>query len=185
MDRTVVHSRLTHHVRNFFEGHRFADLTWLRGPIHNTIPGFSVIRVEPGPKTKLWVYVSRGAWGADSGLTEFMILAPSENSRHVELLAMTAYYRLEHHLGIGDTFPIGEPWVPKSRCDHFLVSRPYPFGPDLEICPLDGTHLHLQWLLPITEAEKEFAVSQGLEALETRFEQKKLQYWLPDRRSVA
>ena len=46
-----------------------------------------------------------------------------------------------------------------------LVSLPYPFGPELEVCQLPDGELHVLWLLPITLAEREFKVREGLEAL--------------------
>jgi hypothetical protein len=87
--------------------------------------------------------------------------------------------------GIGHTVPIGEPWVPRSTCDHLLVSLPYPFGPDLELCDWDGDHARLLWLLPITEAERDIKAEHGLEALEQRFDDAAIKYWDPARSSVA
>jgi len=39
-------------------------------------------------------------------------------------------------------------------------------------------------LLPITEAERAFKVAHGVEALEQRFEDARLEYWRSDRPSV-
>ncbi len=98
----------------------------------------------------------RDCWGVYSPnrfLLEFMITAPARHQRHVELLFMTVWYHGHRHL-LGHTFPLGGPWLPQSNCDHFLVSKPYPFGPDLEICPLIERHTHILWLLPITRADE-------------------------------
>jgi len=87
---------------------------------------------------------------------------------------MTAYYHAGppiQHLDLGHTVPIGEPWLPGSSCDHLLVSLPYPFGPDLESCSWDGGHARLLWMLPITDAEREYKTQNGLDALEERLEQ--------------
>ena len=86
---------------------------------------------------------------------------PAEDLRHVELLTMTAYYHHTDGLGLGHTFPIGEPWLSGSACDHMLVSLPYPFGPGLEVCCLGEQNLRLSWLLPITKAEREFKAEHG------------------------
>jgi hypothetical protein len=40
-------------------------------------------------------------------------------------------------------------------------------------------------LLPITGAERDFKAANGLEALESRFERARLDYWDAGRRSVA
>ena len=74
---------------------------------------------------------------------------------------MAAWYHGRRGLGAGHTFPIGEPWLPGLTCELFLVSLPYPFGPELEVCNLSDGHLHVLWLLPITVAEREFNVREG------------------------
>jgi hypothetical protein len=101
---------------------------------------------------------------------------------------MVAYYHggpPEQRLDHGHTVPIGEPWVEGSACDHFLVSLPYPFGPDLERCKWDSGHARLLWLLPITTTERDFKAEHGLEALEQRLEKAAIHYWEPDRPAVA
>jgi Suppressor of fused protein (SUFU) len=71
-----------------------------------------------------------------------------------------------------------------SSCNHFLVSLPYTFGPQLEVCSVGGENIHLYWLLPITKDEKDFKTENGLDALEAKFEEKGLPYWRPERPSV-
>jgi hypothetical protein len=51
-----------------------------------------------------------------------------------------------------------------------LVSVPYPFGPALESCTWSGGHARLLWLLPITEAERDYKIEMGQDALEQRLE---------------
>lgn len=150
----------------------------------------------------------------DSGLLEFFLITPAENASHVELVTMIAWYHQTRGLGHGHTVPIGRPWLPDSALDHLLVSTPYPFQraqqpesgaesgvshapregctsepnnqpPELEVCNFDGGHVHFLWLLPITSAEREFKKSNGLEALEQRFEDAAIEYWLPSRASVV
>ena len=65
------------------------------------------------------------------------------------------------------------------------MSTPYPLGPELEHCDDPGGHVQVLWLLPITEQERAFATSNGLEALEQRFDDAALEYWDPNRRSVV
>ncbi|MFI1994451.1 suppressor of fused domain protein [Actinoplanes sp. NPDC020271] len=105
---------------------------------------------------------------------EFVLAAPtSDDEIHVETLTMIAYYHAtggDYALDHGHTVPIGRPWLPGSPCDHLLVSLPYPWGPELEHCDVPGGHARVLWLLPITGAEKRFRHSDGLEALEQRFE---------------
>ena len=110
---------------------------------------------------------------------------PPKVFRAVELLAMTVFYHRGGKLGLGHTLPLGEPWMEGSMCDHFLVSLPYPFGPDLEIVHVGDRHVEFLWLLPITEAERDLKVADGLETLESRFEEVGLHYWEIDRTSVV
>jgi hypothetical protein len=174
------------HMREFFIGHPCEQHVFTLGPAQSELPRLRVLEFAPGSKTGLWVYASVGAWEArEDPRLEFLIAAPEKDLRHVELLFMTAWYHGHRGLGTGHTFPIGEPWLPDSKCDYFLVSKPYPFGPDLEICNLPDWHLHVLWLLPITATEREFKVREGLEALEQRFDEVALEYWQPDRESVV
>jgi hypothetical protein len=161
METDEIYFALENHFRNFFDGHEVSEFVWHLGPIQQTFPRFRVLRFSPGPRSILWVYISLGVWETrEESNIEFMIIAPEESPRHVELLAMTAYYHSNHQLGLGHTLPIGEPWLEGSHCDCLLVSLPYTFGPKLEICKVDGGHVHLFWLLPITQAEREFKVKK-------------------------
>src|SRR5919106_2061901 len=80
---------------------------------------------------------------------------------------------------------IGAPWLDDSACDHLLVSVPYPYGPDLEVCAWQRGHARLLWLLPITEAERDYRATNGLEALEARFDEHAIEFWDPRRPSVV
>jgi hypothetical protein len=101
---------------------------------------------------------------------------------------MTAYYhagQTPQRLDVGHTVPIGEPWLPGSTCDHLLVSLPYIFGSDFEMCRWRNGHARVLWLLPITSAEREFKIEHGLDALEERFEAESVDYTNPLRGSVV
>lgn len=174
------------HLLGFFVDHSWKEYRWTLGPAIEELPRLRVIEFGPGPKTELWVYVTVGAWEAHKeSRVEFLIVAPEKDQRHVELVTMAAWYHGQQELGVGHTLPIGEPWLPGSSCEFFLVSPPYPFGPDLEVCNFTDWHLHVQWLLPITAAERDFKVREGVEALEQHFDECALEYWILDRKSVV
>jgi hypothetical protein len=186
MERADPNSIVRRHLHEFFAGHRWEEHAWTLGPAIEELPRLRVVEFAPGPKTGLWVYSTVGAWEArDDPRLEFLTAASGPNLRHVELVTMAAWYHGRHGLGIGHTFPIGEPWLPGSTCEYFLVSQPYPFGPELEVCNFPSGHVHVFWLLPITAAEREFKVREGLEALEQRFDECALEYWNSDRASVV
>jgi hypothetical protein len=183
----ITYPALRAHIRRFFKGHRRQEYEYTRGPAGRIPTDFRVVRVAPGPKTPLMTYLSLGSWEAagDSkcGL-EFVVTTQQPEMKCVELLAMVAYYHRTEGLGVGHTFPLGHGWVGGS-CDHFLVSLPYPFGPELEVCRLgDDGPVRFLWLLPITAAEKQFRHEHGLEALEQRFDEVKLNHAFPWRESV-
>ncbi|MEZ8420140.1 suppressor of fused domain protein [Vibrio sp. 10N.261.46.E12] len=176
------------HYKQFFDGHDYELLTWDLGPIKERVPNFEVIRFSPGKQLNLWVYCSIGASSIkhpESGLHEFVVVSEVESDRLVELLAMVTYYHSNNNLGFGHTTPIGEPWLENSKCENWLVSLPYPFGEELEIMPLKDAHAHVAWLLPITDAEREYKINNGLEALEQKLEDNGLKYWDINRQSVV
>jgi len=186
MDSDRAVTALAWHLRSFFKGHSIDLVSWPKGPIENVLPGFKVHRISPGPKSQLWTYVSSGAHRVsqpNSGPLEFALMSEKDNPRCVELLAMVAHYHFGHGLGVGHTLTVGEPWLPRSTCTAMLVSVPYPYGPAFEICKFPQGHVHILWLLPITEAEREFKVAHGVEKLEDLFEQRAVKYWAPDRAS--
>src|ERR1700761_1678973 len=179
---------LAEHVRRNFQGKVIEAFTWEAGPIREQNPHFRALRIEPGEQSGVWTYASVGAWAAtkDQGRgLEFIIAAPVQDPRAVELLAMTAYSPQGRTLGLGHTLPIGQPWLPGSRCDHLLVSLPYPWGPDLQTCHVGDRHVDFLWLLPITQEERDFRAAHGLEALESLFDERELRYWDPHRPSAT
>lgn len=174
------------HLRRFFDTHPYKEHQWTRGPAVRDLPALRILEFAPGLRTGMWVYATVGASEArvDPRL-EFVLVAPSQDARHIELATMTAWYHLKEQLGLGHTLPIGEPWLPGSSCTSMLVSLPYPFGPELERGDLPDGDVRVLWLLPITEAEKQYRNRAGLEALEQKFDAAPLEYWRPDRASVV
>jgi len=192
-DLSTAQAAVLAHLRQFFAGHRVDVRESPDQRVQERIPRFSIAAVDPGPVIDKHVYVSMGCWDAvhdaEHGL-EFVLIAPDAAPRHALLVAVTAYYHANpddatFRLDLGHSVPIGEPWSPGSLCDHLLVSLPYPFGPELEVCAWDGGHARLLWLLPITAAERDFEVANGLEALEQRFDAAALAYWDSRRGSVV
>lgn len=177
------------HLENCFSGHRIERREFNQGPIQTVAPGFHVLAVSPGTNVGLWNYVSVGGWivkKVNLPPTEFLIVSRDDRSKYVERLAMTVHYHHTHTLRLGDTFPLGEAWVGGSALDHALISRPYLYGPSFEQFSLDGAeHGHILWVLPITQAEREFKKKYGLEALEQRFEESAFVYSDFSRKSVV
>lgn len=189
MTPEAVYPALRAHVRRFFEGHRRHETEYTAGPAGRVPSGFRAVRAAPGPRTQMSVYLSLGAFeGArdPAGIIEFVFAASQLDPCYVELLAMVAYYHRTEVLDVGHTVPLGG-GLSGGTCTHLLVSRPYPFGPELEVCQLgDGPDpVRFLWLLPITEAEKRYRHGHGLEALEQRFDEARLNWAFESRESVV
>jgi hypothetical protein len=58
-------------------------------------------------------------------------------------------------------------------------------GPDIEVCCLRDEHVQILWLLPITSAEADFKKTNGIDALEEKFDEAAIEYWRIDRESVV
>lgn len=187
---TDVYRRLTDHIDDFWPRNRKARVTWPVGPIHLSLPNFSVLRIAPRSEREPWVYLTVGAWEADAGQkyrSEFFLVSPWEDRRNVETLSMLAHHHADptQRIELGSSFRIGRPWLDGSRLDHLLISLPYPYGPELEFCSL-GKELQVRylWVLPITRSEHQFRCRAGLEALEQQLEAAGINYLDPDRDSA-
>lgn len=180
---------LVQHIEGYFRGHECTLLQAPAGPVQRVLPRLQVMRVGPGPRIAHWTYLTVGAWEVDreaGGGTEFFIIGDrQDDAKNVLRLAMVAHYHHGQYLGEEHTFPLGEPWEPGSELDHLLVSLPYTYGPGLEICEVPSRQIQFLWLLPITKAEREFKVANGLDALEDRFEEGGIEYWSAHRRSMV
>lgn len=173
----VGSAAISEHQHRYFEGHQGRERRWPSHRISERVPGFYVHEFGPGPRYPAWTYTSVGVWGAthnDHGHgVEFVMSSPERDDRIVELLTINAFYHAgppSQRLDLGHTVPIGEPWLPNATCDHLFVSLPYPYGPDLEVCEWPGGHARHLWLLPITQAERDFKALNGTEALEQAFD---------------
>jgi Suppressor of fused protein (SUFU) len=113
-------------------------------------------------------------------------MSPVEWGGHLELLTAVADFHFAGHpLGLGATVNFGRGWLPQSQQEYGLVSRPYLKGPSLEEFVEQGARAKCYWLLPITRSERDFKKNQGLEALESLFDRKGVEYWNPSRPPVV
>lgn len=178
-DLVAARAALLDHLQARFPGQVIDEVLGVPGPIEDLVEGFRIFRIHPRRAGGWWLYVSSGCWAATQehghGL-EFVLTAPVDDWVNLENTTMNAYYHcgsVKSRLDVGHTVPIGRPWLGDSPCDHYLVSLPYPFGPDFEVCTWgDGAHARILWLLPITKAERDFRREQGLDALECLFEER-------------
>jgi len=181
---TALEDLVEGHLKQYFAGHRCSISAWGVGPTAMRWPRFRVLHFEPGPRSSHHVYASAGAAAVrPSPRREFFLLSTDSDATHIETLAMIAHYHHTEGLDIGHTLPIGRPWCAGASCEAFLVSLPYPFGPELEHAGSDD--IHVLWLLPIHGSERQLCREQGLGALENRFDAAAIDYADINRQPVA
>lgn len=187
-----VREAIVHHVKTIWPGRVLEPFVWALGPVNRSMPGFQVLRIAPAVSSDPWVYISCGAWrvGTRSGVrSEFFLLSPFESPSHVETLAMLANFHFNdsREVPVGSVVDIGRSWMDGASCDHLLVSMPYPIDSRFESLSLMDGRLVIRflWLMPITRDEAVYARSDGVEALERRFELVGVDYLKRSRRSVV
>ncbi len=162
---------------------------WQRGPIHELPADFCIAEFAPATERNCWTYATCGmSQPGEEAPLELHLHAPCQEESLVELLTFVAHFhRTGATLGVGHTVNLGRPWLPASTCSYGLLSLPYLDGPTLEYLRLPSlsTPVRCLWLLPITEAERDFKKAHGLEALEERFESESVNYLDPSRASVV
>lgn len=157
------------------------------GPVEKLHPYFYVLEFMPAADRDYWTYATVGMSldrPADCAI-ELFILAPYQEESLAELLLLCAsFHRNVATLDLDHTVNIGRPWLPEATCDHAFISLPYIHGEALELFDYAGITTHCYWLLPITEAERNYKILHGAEALEQLFEQNELDYLDPNRNSL-
>lgn len=189
MPNEKVYEGIRAHLSDFWPDRAHEEFVWTLGPIGRKFPRFRVRRIAPAKVTDPWVYATVGAWEATAGdhqYTEFFLLSPSEDPRHVELLAMVASMHADgrYRLDVGSTVSIGRAWMDDSRATYLLVSLPYPYGPTLEWCEIGEHRVRYLWLVPVTEPEAVLVRQRGIGALEDLLELSGANVVAPNRPSV-
>lgn len=186
--RTVV-ERIRRHLLGVWPECQLRFLRWHKGPVGELGLNFTVCEASPTKASNnLWVYCTAGTGPTsnESQSLEFVLFAPSGDERHVETLTMLAHFhRFESKLDVGHRVKIGRPWIEGSACDGFLISLPYPIGPQLEWLRDPDFAVRFLWALPITPREAAFAAKNGVERLEQQFDVVKLRYWDPLRQDAV
>ena len=131
--------------------------------------------------------MARGREAGEEHGVEIFMLSPSPDSQIVEVLAAVAQYHVAGRpLGLHHTVNFGTPWLSGgSACTFGFLSRPYLDGAEFEWSHSGVPPIRFLWLIPITEAERDFKVAHGADELERRFEEHSFDYLDPWRPSVA
>ncbi len=161
--------------------------TWSRGPVHDLPREFHVLQFPPKSAGHKWITTTCGmSLGQQGEAIELFLRSDAGSDELIELLYVVAHYhRTGSRLGLHHTVNFGRGWASGSLCTHGFISLPYIDGPALERHKGTIGPVRILWLVPITPAERAFAMASGVEALEREFEKKRFDYSNPARRSVV
>lgn len=187
---SYVRSAVLEHVQESWPNSTIIEeQKWEKGAIQENVPGFQVLKIKSRIAGRPVIYVTNGCFTAEPTQHikhEFFLISPREERQHVETLTMLANFHADerYRLDTGSIVSIGDAWLPGSRCDHLLISVPYPYGPKLEWLRLRNICVRFLWALPITSREAAFVELNGLEKLEQKFDALKIDYLDPSRSSI-
>lgn len=162
------------HYKNIwnFENYQIYQLT--SGPMESLSKDFGVLVIPPNDTRDMWTYATLGMSLSTNFRMELHMFSEFENETLIEILTAIAYYHMtEKKLFLNDTVNFGIPWQEGSQCDYGFISLPYLDGSDLEKL---GDDIKFYWLIPITEAERNYRWHYGVEKLEQLFEDKNFNY---------
>jgi Suppressor of fused protein (SUFU) len=180
-------AQITAHYERTWKA-RSAPALFAKGPIGDLPKGYRVLLFPPRVERRLWTFATCGmAQEADESPIELHVHSEERQDSIVEVLTAVAHFhRTEQPLGVGHIVNFGRAWVPSSKAEFGLVSLPYLDGPDLEEAVLEsGKHVRCLWLIPIFASERDYAIANGLEALENKFESSGFNYAAGDRAAVV
>jgi hypothetical protein len=144
---------------------------------------FSVLEFQ---RKRVWCYATVGMSAGDPGGLETFLVTPEENPRAVEFLySLAHFHRTGTPVGLGHTVNFGEELWDGSALDHGFLSFPYIEVPGFESFDCGAGRTDVAWLIPITANERDYKKENGVEALETLFEEHSLDYLNPARASVV
>lgn len=118
---------------------------------------------------------------------ELHLFSYKQDETLIELLTAIAYYHRisDARLNLHHTVNFGRPWENNSICIYGLISLPYVHGPSLEIFNFQEYQVKCYWLIPITFNERNFKKEYGIELLEEKFEESKVDLLNPHRLSIV
>jgi hypothetical protein len=159
-----------------------------KGPINRLPLDFRVLEFPPSEKRNMWTYATCCMSNKeDTSPIELHIFSSFRDEGLIELLtAVTFFHRNTSLLGLNHTVNFGKSWQKESLCKYGFISLPFLDGPELEDLHLkyENKMVKFYWLIPVTEREVNFKISNGVVALEEEFD-KGLDYLNHTRESLV
>lgn len=160
---------------------------WDKGPVDKLPHDFRILDFSPDQERNMWAYATCCmSQPHDIEPIELHIFTSVKDDSIIELLTSVAYYhRNTSTLGLNHTVNFGRPWQNKSQCEYGFISLPYLDGSALENMETETQFTRFYWLIPITKEEADFKKSEGVEALEKKFDEESFDYLNPLRKSIV
>ncbi|WP_129715462.1 suppressor of fused domain protein [Pedobacter sp. SYP-B3415] len=175
-----------HYINSW--GNNFEIRKWLKGPNVKSNSQLEILEFKPTAQRMCWTYATCGMSSATQNTpVELHMFSETRDEGIIELLtAVSDYHHTGSNLSLWHTVNFGQPWQGTSRCEYGLISLPYLDGPKLETLKFNAQMtVNFYWLIPITAAEREYKIKNGVDALEEQFEKSNFNYLNPDRQSVV
>lgn len=165
----------------------------------NRQPRVDVYEFAPSEARPFWTYVTAGMSDCEQCVpasapewvvprTELVLYTPERAPWAASLLHGFARYPFDFgtHFFWWHTVPVGGPIDGKdAHLSSLVLLPPYFEEEGFDELQVDGVPARFLWVVPITEAEREYAMVYGTQKLEKLFEQAELDPVTdPDRRSV-
>lgn len=169
-------------------GKTWKTYLWDKGPFEKLPHDFRVLEFPPNERRNMWTYATCClSQTTDKEPFELHIFSSIQCPDVIELLTALAYFhRNSASIGLNHTVNFGKSWQNNSLCKHGFISLPYLDGPELEnlYIPDFNKSIKFYWLIPITDAEVNYKIKFGVEALEDKFDEG-LDYINPARKSLV
>ena len=189
-DDSLLNIREAHYVRHF------GDVAKLMHSTDTKSPHIDIYQFEPRVDRDYWVLIT-------GGMSDVRQYVPEDAPEHIALRAEIMMYAREPKVWMFNalkwlaempferkTFlhwwhsvPNGEPITAEpSLLTNFFFLPPYFEAEDFDTLSLDDDPVNILWLVPITDAEVQYKLEHGGQALEDLFTEKELDPVVDERR---
>lgn len=160
---------------------------WDKGPFEKLPFDFRILEFPPTETKGMWAYATCCmSQPEDLQKIELHIYSSIKDESIIELLtALAFYHRGTNKIDLNHTVNFGRPWQNKSSCEYGFVSLPYIDGPILEDLTTSSGLVKCYWLIPVSKKEVEFKKKNGVEALESKFDEPSFNFIDPNRASMV
>lgn len=160
---------------------------WDKGPFEKLPSDFRILEFPPTETKGAWIYATCCmSQPEDLQKIELHVYSSTKDESIIELLvALAFYHRTTNKIDLNHTVNFGRPWQRNSLCEYGFVSLPYIDGPVLEDLSTSSGIIKCYWLIPVSKKEVEYKKENGVEALESKFDEPSFNFIDPNRASMV